>query len=66
MSEPTQTPTTPALSPIEQTALALAHKWRLVTEAGEICCLRDGCPRFATLPSLLCAEHLVGHRRGWR
>jgi len=51
---------------IDATALALARRWNLVCENGEIVCMRAGCDQVATLPGLLCAEHLRAHRRGWR
>lgn len=59
-------PTPQTLGPIEETALALAKRWNLVCENGEVICLRDGCDQRATLPSLLCTDHLLSRRRGWR
>jgi hypothetical protein len=52
--------------PQRETALALAKRWNLLCENGEVVCLRNGCDERATLPSLLCTEHLLSHRRGWR
>jgi hypothetical protein len=49
-----------------EAALAFAKRWNLVCDNGEIVCMRDGCDLVATLPTLLCAEHLVARRRGWR
>lgn len=54
------------LSPVEQTALALAKRWNLLCDNGDVVCLRQGCGQLATLPSLLCADHLLSYRRGWR
>lgn len=55
-----------ALDAIDATALALARRWNLVTDNGEIVCMRERCDQVASLPSLLCAEHLQAHRKGWR
>jgi len=51
VAEPTNT--------INATALALAKKWNLVCDNGQVVCLRDGCGLEATLPSLLCVAHLA-------
>lgn len=63
MSQPT--PVGESLAHIEATALALARKWNLVTETGEIVCLK-GCGKQATLPSLCCPTCLAAHRGHWR
>lgn len=62
----TPPPDAKPLGTIHETALALAKRWNLLGDNGDVTCLRDGCDRHATLPSLLCAEHLLSHRRGWR
>lgn len=51
---------------IHAAALAQAHRWRLVADNGQIWCMRDGCDFEATLPSLLCKEHLAARKRGAR
>lgn len=61
----TPAPAAPAL-PLDEAALAMARKWNLVTDEGQVLCLRGGCDQLATLPSLLCRAHLVAHRRGYR
>jgi hypothetical protein len=40
-------------------ALEHAKRWNLVCENGQIVCMRERCQFEATLPSLLCAEHLA-------
>ena len=51
-----------APSDIIATARSYARKWNLVCDNGQIVCLRDGCGLEATLPTLLCTEHLAAHR----
>lgn len=63
MSEPT--PVAVSLLAIDETAVAMARKWNLVTEDGQIVCIK-GCGRLATLPSLCCRECLAAHRGSWR
>jgi hypothetical protein len=55
-----------SLGALDEAALAQAKRWNLVCDNGQIICLRQGCGMEATLPSLLCAEHLAMHRRGQR
>lgn len=51
---------------INDAALAHAKRWNLVCDDGQIVCMRERCNRVATLPSLLCAEHLAARRGGER
>lgn len=48
---------------IHAAALEQAKRWNLVCEDGQIVCMRERCGVVATLPSLLCSEHLA-ERRG--
>lgn len=50
---------------IHAAALTHAKRWNLVCTNGQIVCMREHCGVEATLPSLLCAEHLAA-RRGQR
>jgi hypothetical protein len=56
-------PTVEQVDAINASALAYAKTWNLVCDNGQIICLRDGCGLEATLPSLLCAGHLLAHQR---
>jgi hypothetical protein len=51
---------------LEETAIALAHRWRLVDDQGQVWCATDRCQRLALMPSLHCAHCLSAHyaRRG--
>lgn len=53
---------------LDQAALAYARKWRLITDNGEVLCLRldQGCDQPATFPTLLCRKHLAARQRGYR
>lgn len=53
------------LLPVDEAAIALARKWKLVNAEGQVECLK-GCGRLATLPSLCCRECLAARQRGWR
>jgi len=53
------------LLPLDEAALALARKWKLIADDGRVLCIR-GCGRPATLPSLCCRECLAARRGGWR
>lgn len=49
------------LDEIHRAALAYAKRFNRVCDNGQIVCLR--CDLEATLPSLLCAGHLLEHQR---
>jgi hypothetical protein len=53
-----------ATDTIHAAALAYAKRFNLVCTNGQIICSREHCGLEATLPSLLCAEHLAARRRG--
>jgi hypothetical protein len=61
--DPQAPPVPELLDAIHRAALAHAKRWNLVCDNGQIICLRDGCGLEATLPSLLCAGHLLAHQR---
>lgn len=46
---------------IEQTAIAYAHKWRLVDDQGRVWCATDNCQHLALMPSLHCGRCLGAH-----
>jgi hypothetical protein len=59
-------PLSKSLDKINEAAMEHAKRFNLICDNGQIVCLRKGCGLEATLPSLLCAEHLAMHRRGQR
>lgn len=65
MTAPNATPRDPSPLPIDEAALVHARKFGLVSEDGEVTCIK-GCGRPATLPTLCCRQCLDARRRGWR
>lgn len=51
--------------PMDEAALALARKWDLIDDQGQLWCIR-GCGRAGKLPSLCCTVCLDAHRKGGR
>lgn len=51
-----------AVDTINAAALGMAKRWKLVRSDGEIACMREGCSQVATLPTLLCTEHVYLRR----
>jgi hypothetical protein len=55
----------PPILPMDEAAMAYARRFNLVTDSGQIVCMKN-CGRLATLPTLLCRECLAAHRGSWR
>jgi len=51
------------LLPMDAAAMNYARRFNLITEDGQVVCIRDYCGQPATLPTLLCRGCLEARRR---
>ncbi len=66
MSDPSPKPIplSSIVGPTHEHCLEMARKYKLIDDQGEIWCIRDGCDRKATMPTLQCELHKLERERG--